>query len=697
MAVAIPVGIRGGGARFLAWIMTAPAVLGLAHLLPASGAGLGIRLAAAAVCVLFLPGALVLRAIGRPASPSLALVSAFAWSLAVVFVALALTFAAGGSLSLTIAVIAFVSLGALGPAALARPGAAFPVEEVRALGGVLAAGAVLAGVVWWASRAAIGGDALFHLARARKIEEFDALASVRVVREFADGGLHPGYAFPLWHGILALVARLASVDTAEVVRHLGAVLTPLAFAVSYAAGRELFRSWAGGLAALAAQAAIVGFSRDGTGSFELLALPATAARLLLVPAVLVLVFALARSGPWTLLGPLAAAGLALTLVHPTYALFLALPLAGFLAVRLVTAPEDRRGAAGITAALPALLVPFVGYTIWILPVLNSTIARGADDRARAIEHYRGQLDVAGDAIRLAPDAIARGGPAVVLGLLAVPLAALAGRRLWSALVLGATVTILLVALVPPLFTPFADAVSVSQGRRLVLFLPLAFAVAAVAVLAGRFRWLAVGGFLCLGALLQAVYPGQADYSVGEGGPGWAVWLAFVGGILALPAALLLRRDGPDPSRWAALAACAFVLPCAVTGLADASRDARPDPHALTPGLVTELRGLDRREIVFSDLETSYRIAAYAPVRIVAAPPAHVARTKLNKPYMRRDDVIRFFYVESTPPEARLAILERYFASYVVADKTRRWPEAFLGGYERVFEDGRYVLFRVREE
>ena len=44
------------------------------------------------------------------------------------------------------------------------------------------------------------GDGLFHLARVRKLDAFGDL-SLRAVDEFADGGLHPGYAFPLWHGV----------------------------------------------------------------------------------------------------------------------------------------------------------------------------------------------------------------------------------------------------------------------------------------------------------------------------------------------------------------------------------------------------------------------------------------------------------------------------------------------------------------
>ena len=62
--------------------------------------------------------------------------------------------------------------------------------------------------LWWVSR--YDGDAFFHLAREQKLLAFDSL-SLRSVDEFKDGGLHPGYAFPLWHAAVALIARLAGV------------------------------------------------------------------------------------------------------------------------------------------------------------------------------------------------------------------------------------------------------------------------------------------------------------------------------------------------------------------------------------------------------------------------------------------------------------------------------------------------------
>ena len=42
------------------------------------------------------------------------------------------------------------------------------------------------------------------------------------------------------------------------------------------------------------------------------------------------------------------------------------------------------------------------------------------------------------------------------------------------------------------------------------------------------------------------------------------------------------------------------------------------------------------DIVYSDPESSYEIAAAAPVYICVAPPGHVADTEQNQPYVRRD-------------------------------------------------------------
>jgi hypothetical protein len=166
--------------------------------------------------VLFLPGAIVARALGvRSVSATLA------WTLALLFGALSVVFLL--TTSLTPALVLLLLAGAVAlPFARRAPRA----ERIPGRWWVFGAGAVL-GLVLWHVAGEIGGDGLFHLARVRKLDAFGSL-SLDAVNEFADGGLHPGYAFPLWHGFLALVSRVGFLDPAEVVLHEATILAPVA-------------------------------------------------------------------------------------------------------------------------------------------------------------------------------------------------------------------------------------------------------------------------------------------------------------------------------------------------------------------------------------------------------------------------------------------------------------------------------------
>ena len=633
-----------------------------------------------AFVVLVFPGALIQRALGWPREAGVAAAGVLAWSLVAVFAALAVTFAFGASLNLALGLLAVTLLTAVVPGRL-------QADDARAALLVGAAGVLFAIAVWLANRGAVSGDALFHLGRARKLAELDSL-SIDAVGEFADGGPHPGYAFPLWHGVLAMVARVSGADPALVVQHLAAVLTPPALVVAYGAGAALFRSRGAGVAVAIAQAAQLGFARAGTGSFGFLALPASVARVLLAPALLALVFTATRSGaPRALYASVAAAGLALAVVHPTYVLFVGLVLTGYLLVR----PSRR-----LATALAAIAVPAGLFLLWLLPVVRDTIPHlpPAAERARDFERYASQLDGDPDSFRLAPRTISRGGAVTVAALLLLPLTGLLGRRRAAAFVLGGSLAVLVVVLVPPLFTELSEVVSLSQGRRLAQFLPLPFALAAGALLAGRLGLVGVAAALALGIGLQLAYPGSFDYGGGDG-PAYAVWIALIGGSLALVAATALRRP---PVRvapaWGAVAAAAFALPIAVAGLADLQTREPEDPYALTPGLVAELRDLPQGDVVFANLESSYRVAAYAPLYVAAAPPAHVARTTENRPYERRLDVVRFFYRPGVTDAQRRAILERYGADWLLVDRTRRYPGSFVAGLDPVYEDARYALYAV---
>ena len=264
-------------------LLAAPPLLFVARFLPAEGAGLALRLGLATLCLL-LPGALLAQALRLPGAAP-----AFAFSLAVLFLALVATFAVEGSLWVALGVLVVVSLAAL-PFAYRRAGDRdwqLPTLAVAGLG-------IAYAVPVWRHAPALQGDALFHLARVRKLVSFDNL-SLDAVTEFADGGPHPGYAFPLWHGFLALLARLAGADPADVMLHSAAILVPLAFVLAFEAGRAVFNSVWGGLAVVAGQVAITGLAPTDGGAYDALELPGTAARQLIVPAVLALTLLFARA------------------------------------------------------------------------------------------------------------------------------------------------------------------------------------------------------------------------------------------------------------------------------------------------------------------------------------------------------------------------------------------------------------------
>ena len=688
----------GWGIRLdvVALALVAPAILVLSRLLPAHGLGLAVRLTAAAICLLVVPGALLVRAVAWPDVPALALAASISISLGLLFVAFAVTFAIDGTLELTFGIVAAAVLVALVPAARAE----WPDDQERSewltLLAVLGAGVLFAGVVWWVSQTIGTGDALFHLGRARKLAEADTLSSVNVVNEFDSGGLHPGYAFPLWHGVLALVARLAGVDVSLVVLHLSSALVPLSFGVVYAAGRAVFGTWPGGVGTLVATVGWVGFSRSGVGSFESLALPATSTRLLLVPALLALVFAFLREPNRRLLPPLGAAALAVAVAHPSYLVLVAIPLTGFAVLALAVGPGRGILAARIGWVVGAVAVPVGLFFLWLWPTIAdfASYRTNEEERARALEHYGAQLQAVGDGLRAAPDAVTRGGPVLVAALVLLPLAALGVRRTWGAFAVGGTLLALAVLLIPAVFTPFVDAISVSQGRRLLQFVPIPFALTAAAVLLGRYRIVAAAAGLVAGTALELAYRADVTHQVEAPGPVWPLWIAAIGTPLALVLALWLgARLDPflDQTWWTAAVVCAFVLPVSVLGFADAERSDEPDPYALPAGLVRELRTLDHDSVVFTPVNTAYRVTAAVPVFVAATLPFHVADTGVSRPYRRQRDTINFFKPAKLTDAERRAMLERYGADWVLVDKRKPYPRKFVETLDPVYEDRRYLL------
>jgi hypothetical protein len=626
-----------------------------------------LRLALATGIVL-APGWLVARSLGlRGVS------GAVAWALAAVFAAMAVTFAVGASSTLTLALLLAVGVVAFPFARANRR------ERIPGWGWVAAAGVAL-GILLWHVAGNVDGDGLFHLARVRKLLELDDL-TLAAVEEFPDGGPHPGYAFPLWHGFVALVAKVAAADPGQVVLHLPSILAVVAVLAWYEAGHALFRAVVPAAATAGAAVGLYAMAPGSGGSYVLLGLPETATRHVLVPAALALAFGLLRRPGWQQALSLAAAAFAIAVAHGTYLVFLAIPFAGFLLVRVLWTREDVRGG---VLALAALLAAPAAFFVWLLPVVRETasVSPDAAERSRSLAQYAGQIVVYSENVfRLSAAIFGRTGAVSVAALMLVPLAALAARRRWAAFVVGGTLAVFAVTLIPPLFSAFSDLVSLSQSRRLAGFVPLAVSFAGgMGVVVALLGGLAAPLALVAGLFLQVFYAGDFEYRLTDGGPTWATLIALVGGLAALAWGFLQR---PSREAVAALASALFLLPVFVHGFIEWSADPIRKPSPLTPGLVRALGEIPAGDTVFSDAFTSYRIGAAVPVYVCSNPVAHVADTAANRPYGRRREAEEFVRTGD------LSIPRSCGAQWIVLDRGRSDLEL---GLERVYADDRYVLY-----
>ena len=576
---------------------------------------------AGATSVVLLPGALIARAAGTRSAAA-----TFVFGLAAVFAAWAVVFTVHGDVTLALWFLAAIGLAAF-LAGLRRS-----LRLPRPRGGVVlvfAAGVVL-GIALWHVAGAVTGDGLFHLARVRKLVDLGDL-HLRTVDEFRDGGLHPGYAFPLWHAFAAMVAKISGLDPAVVVNHEESVLAPIACLLVWESGLAVFGSVVAGVSVLAGQLGLYVFAAGHGGAWTSLALPATGAKQMLVPAAIALFFWCFETRSWALAAAVAAAFGELMLVHATYAVFALIPLVAFALVRFA----EWRAAA---PALAAAAVPVLGALLWLRPLADESLGRNPTPAALAagLQKYALELQVFSQhRFRIEPSLVSRSGPVAMAALLLVPFAALAFRRRWSAYVLAGTAALLAILLVPTLFVHFTDALSLSQSRRAAGFLPFTFAFAGG--LALLVRWpLLLPVPLVAAILLERRWPGDFGYGTAGDAPDFVTWWAFVGAVVGLVVGALFfrRRSIRERHTLAAIAAALFVLPIAVHAARRWTPLMPTDPDALSPALVRELKRVPPRAVIIATPQISYHLLAAAPVYVVAAPPVHVANTKANRPYER---------------------------------------------------------------
>ena len=226
---------------------------------------------------------------------------------------------------------------------------------------------------------------------------------------------------------------------------------------------------------------------------------------------------------------------------------------------------------------------------WLLPIVRETRSHNpnAAERALGLAQYSTDLVVhSASSYHLAPGFVARAGAIVVAALVLMPLAGLAGRRRWSAFVLGGTVLLLALELPSFVFPHFSSrvVVAVAPPRVRSVSFALAGGAAVLVRLAGPF---VLPAALASGIALQLEFPGDFGTKLQQGGPAVATWIAFWGGLAGLAVATALVRSGRGgrferPGPFAALAVLRVVAALSTQRRAQSAPPTTTARHALSP-------------------------------------------------------------------------------------------------------------------
>lgn len=671
-------------APFAVLVLAALGAGALTSLLPDSAPWWGIQLAGALYVVLLLPGAVILRILGWPRSPAAALAGCAAWSIVALAPGLVLVLALDGNTSVALAwLLGVIVVGLV-------IGRGRPVEmdtricrQIVILLGVTAAFVVLL----WLARHANGGDALEHVARLRKMTELDPLRSLDEISVLPpDSGLHPGYAFPLWHAVIALVVALSGLEEGVVFRSLPPLLFPLVVAAIYGAGRRMFGSRPSGVAAVITYLALFAFPGEGVGFFASLSHPGFLSIFLLWPLAVDRAFAYLQEGGREALWTIAAVSFAVAAIHPSYSPFMIILFGAFAGARFLVV-RDRSELRRLALLCATITLPFLLFLVWLYPIADSSAtAAGPDHFAPLLDRYDNGM------LRLKPEFVTRGGAAYVAALLLVPVAASAARTRAAAFIVGGTVVAITLLIVPPLYTPFSDVMSVSQSRRFVFYIPWAFSLVGGALVLARFRYIAVAVALVTGIVLHNLYPGRFAYFLPEPGPAWAAWFAVIGGFVVLLIGAAGKLHLRFTHGWVLPVVAALVLPTAVAGLPKTEMHRDPTGfHDEVVGAVRENVGRD--EVLLATMRIAYRLAAHAPVYVTAVPLGHGGDTVVNRHPARREDVATFFSEDVTVAEAA-DIIRRWDVDWIMIHKNRPYPEELIELFEPVFQSGPFTLVPV---
>ena len=318
-------------------VLAGLAVCALASLLPNGGPLTAVKLAIGTWGVLILPGAVILRLLGWPASPAAALPACAAWSVTALAPGFVLMLATGGG----VPVIILWLLGVVGAGLLIGRGkpVAMDLRLTPTFFWFAAGVAGFAALMWIGSWNNVG-DAVEHIARMRKITDLDPAAHHldQLGLLPPDTGLHPGYAFPLWHATGAAIVWLTGLDETVMFRFWPTALIPFVAAAVYNAGRQMFGCRAAGLATCIGYLGAFAFP-IGVGYFSQISYPGYICIFLFWPLIIDRTFTYMREGGREPIWTAAASSFVVSAAHPSYAPFMILLLGAFLVARFIMARD----------------------------------------------------------------------------------------------------------------------------------------------------------------------------------------------------------------------------------------------------------------------------------------------------------------------------------------------------------------------
>ena len=422
--------------------------------------------------VLILPGAVILRLLGWPASPAAALPACAAWSVTALAPGFVLMLATGGG----VPVIILWLLGVVGAGLLIGRGrpVAMDLRLTPTFFWFAAGVAGFAALMWIGSWNNVG-DAVEHIARMRKITDLDPAAHHldQLGLLPPDTGLHPGYAFPLWHATGAAIVWLTGLDETVMFRFWPTALIPFVAAAVYNAGRQMFGCRAAGLATCIGYLGAFAFP-IGVGYFSQISYPGYICIFLFWPLIIDRTFTYMREGGREPIWTAAASSFVVSAAHPSYAPFMILLLGAFLVARFIMARDRTDDLRRLAVMLGAVTVPFLLFLVWLFPAADSS----ASTVSKAGEHFVSLVNMDGSLVSMKADWLTRAARSSSRRSVHPDRCCRRPDSVPAAFIAGTSAAVILISIVPYFFTPFAHVMSISQGRRFAFYLPFAFALTA---------------------------------------------------------------------------------------------------------------------------------------------------------------------------------------------------------------------------